>query len=67
MRIFSNVPNIDFMAQRKLGLIVSTVLTLAAILLVAPELYSTLAGLVLLAPVLVRQVTTWRAEAPAAA
>ena len=35
MRIFSNVPNIDFMAQRKLGLIVSTVLTLAAILLVA--------------------------------
>lgn len=35
MRIFSNVPNIDFMAQRKVGLIVSTVLTLAAILLVA--------------------------------
>ncbi|UEM04266.1 TRAP transporter permease [Skermanella rosea] len=41
-------------------------LALAAILLVAPELYSTLAGLVLLAPVLVRQITTWRAEAPAA-
>lgn len=35
MRIFSNVPNIDFMAQRKVGLVVSTVLTLAAILLVA--------------------------------
>jgi len=35
MRIFSNVPSIDFMAQRKVGLVVSTVLTLAAILLVA--------------------------------
>lgn len=35
MRIFSNVPNIDFMAQRKVGLVVSTVLTVAAILLVA--------------------------------
>lgn len=34
MRIFSNVPSIDFMAQRKVGLVVSTVLTLAAILLV---------------------------------
>ncbi|UEM20201.1 TRAP transporter permease [Skermanella mucosa] len=42
-------------------------LALAAILLVAPELYSTLAGLALLAPVLVRQITVWRAETPAAA
>lgn len=35
MKIFSNIPNIDFMAQRKVGLMVSTVLTVAAILLIA--------------------------------
>ena len=33
MRIFSGVPNIDFMAQRKAGLWVSTFLTVASILL----------------------------------
>jgi TRAP transporter 4TM/12TM fusion protein len=37
-------------------------LLLAAVLLVAPEIYSSLLGLVLLAPVLVRQITAWRAE-----
>ncbi|ROH91671.1 protein translocase subunit SecF [Stagnimonas aquatica] len=35
MRIFSGVPNINFMAQRKTGLWVSSFLTVAAILLVA--------------------------------
>ncbi|MGH8445963.1 MAG: protein translocase subunit SecF [Solimonas sp.] len=35
MKIFARVPSIDFMAQRKLGLIISIVLTVAAILLVA--------------------------------
>jgi len=35
MKIFSGVPNINFMAQRKTGLWVSSVLTVAAILLVA--------------------------------
>ncbi len=35
MRIFARVPNIDFMAQRKTGLIVSAVLSLAAVLLLA--------------------------------
>lgn len=35
MKIFSGVPNINFMAQRKTGLWVSSVLTAAAILLVA--------------------------------
>lgn len=33
MKIFSGVPQINFMAQRKTGLIVSTVLTIAAIVL----------------------------------
>jgi preprotein translocase subunit SecF len=33
MRIFSRVPNIDFMAQRKTGLLVSTFLSIAVILL----------------------------------
>jgi preprotein translocase subunit SecF len=33
MRIFSNVPNINFMAQRKTGLALSSVLTIASILL----------------------------------
>jgi len=35
MKFFARVPNINFMAQRKVGLVVSTVLTVAAILLVA--------------------------------
>ena len=35
MKIFSGVPKINFMAQRRVGLIVSTVLTLAAIALLA--------------------------------
>lgn len=35
MKIFSGVPNINFMAQRKSGLWVSTILTIASILLVA--------------------------------
>lgn len=35
MKIFSGVPNINFMAQRKMGLWVSTILTIASILLVA--------------------------------
>lgn len=35
MKFFARVPKIDFMAQRKVGLMVSTVLTVAAILLVA--------------------------------
>lgn len=35
MKFFARVPNIDFMAQRKLGLIISAVLTVAAIALVA--------------------------------
>lgn len=35
MKFFARVPNINFMAQRKLGLAVSAVLTVAAILLVA--------------------------------
>lgn len=34
MKFFARVPTIDFMAQRKLGLMASTVLTLAAIVLV---------------------------------
>ncbi|SEQ57763.1 preprotein translocase subunit SecF [Solimonas aquatica] len=34
MKFFARVPNINFMAQRKLGLTVSAVLTIAAILLV---------------------------------
>ena len=34
MKIFSNVPNIDFMRQRKVGLVVSALLTTASILLV---------------------------------
>ncbi len=34
MKFFARVPNINFMAQRKVGLVVSTVLTVAAILLV---------------------------------
>lgn len=34
MKFFARVPNIDFMAQRKVGLMVSTVLSIAAILLV---------------------------------
>ncbi|HVT34436.1 MAG TPA: protein translocase subunit SecF [Nevskiaceae bacterium] len=34
MKFFARVPNIDFMAQRKVGLIVSSVLTAASILLV---------------------------------
>jgi preprotein translocase subunit SecF len=33
MRFFARVPNIDFMAQRKVGLIVSSALTITAILL----------------------------------
>ncbi|EIT69368.1 MULTISPECIES: protein translocase subunit SecF [Hydrocarboniphaga] len=33
MKFFARVPNIDFMAQRKVGLIVSSVLTIATILL----------------------------------
>lgn len=35
MRIFARVPNINFMAQRKTGLIVSAVLSLAAVALLA--------------------------------
>ena len=35
MKIFARVPNIDFMAQRRTGLVVSLLLTLASILLVA--------------------------------
>ncbi|MEQ1440412.1 protein translocase subunit SecF [Fontimonas sp. SYSU GA230001] len=35
MKFFARVPNINFMAQRKTGLLVSTVLTLGALLLVA--------------------------------
>ncbi|MFT4047396.1 MAG: protein translocase subunit SecF [Solimonas sp.] len=35
MKFFARVPSINFMAQRKVGLAVSTVLTIAAILLVA--------------------------------
>ena len=35
MRMFSGVPKIDFMGQRKIGLWVSTILTIASILLVA--------------------------------
>ena len=35
MKMFSGVPNINFMAQRKTGLWVSTILTIASILLVA--------------------------------
>ena len=35
MKFFARVPNINFMAQRKVGLAVSTLLTVAAILLVA--------------------------------
>lgn len=35
MKIFSGVPNINFMAQRKTGLWVSSILTVASILLVA--------------------------------
>lgn len=35
MKFFARVPNIDFMAQRKTGLWVSTILTVAAVLLVA--------------------------------
>lgn len=34
MKFFARVPNIDFMAQRKVGLAASTILTLGAILLV---------------------------------
>ena len=34
MKFFARVPNINFMAQRKLGLTVSAVLTIIAILLV---------------------------------
>jgi preprotein translocase subunit SecF len=34
MKLFARVPNIDFMAQRKVGLIVSSCLTIAALLLV---------------------------------
>jgi preprotein translocase subunit SecF len=34
MKIFARVPNIDFMSQRKVGLIVSTVLSVAALVLV---------------------------------
>ncbi|WP_293369956.1 protein translocase subunit SecF [Nevskia sp.] len=34
MKIFANVPNIDFMRQRKVGLVVSALLTTASILLV---------------------------------
>lgn len=33
MKFFARVPNIDFMAQRKVGLVVSSVLTIATILL----------------------------------
>lgn len=35
MRFFTRVPNIDFMGPRKLGLVLSAVLTVAALLLVA--------------------------------
>jgi preprotein translocase subunit SecF len=35
MKIFARVPTIDFMAQRKTGLVVSTVLSIAAIVLLA--------------------------------
>jgi len=35
MKIFAKVPNINFMAQRKTGLVVSLVLTLAAVVLLA--------------------------------
>lgn len=34
MKFFARVPNIDFMAQRKVGLIVSAILTVSALLLV---------------------------------
>ena len=34
MKFFARVPNIDFMAQRRVGLIVSSILTVSAILLV---------------------------------
>jgi TRAP-type uncharacterized transport system fused permease subunit len=36
------------------------VLTIAAVLLVAPEIYSSLLGLALIAPVLVRQMASHR-------
>src|SRR5262245_37414634 len=35
MKFFARVPKIDFMAQRKTGLVVSTVLSIAAIVLLA--------------------------------
>jgi len=35
MKIFARVPNINFMAQRKTGLVISTVLSVAAIVLLA--------------------------------
>ncbi|MGH8441845.1 MAG: protein translocase subunit SecF [Nevskiaceae bacterium] len=35
MKFFARVPNIDFMAQRRTGLVVSTVLSIAAIVLLA--------------------------------
>ena len=35
MKAFARVPNIDFMGQRKIGLVVSLVLTLAAVVLLA--------------------------------
>jgi preprotein translocase subunit SecF len=35
MKLFARVPNIDFMAQRKTGLVVSLALTLAAVVLLA--------------------------------
>ncbi|KAA2235729.1 TRAP transporter permease [Salinarimonas soli] len=43
------------------------VLAVAAVLFVAPELYSTLLGAVILIPVLIRQVTLWRAATPVVA
>jgi UPF0716 family protein affecting phage T7 exclusion len=39
------------------------VLAVAAILFVTPELYSSLLGLVLLLPVLMRQLANWRTAA----
>ncbi|MDQ6433391.1 TRAP transporter permease [Mesorhizobium sp. LHD-90] len=42
----------------------NVLLLVAALLLIAPELYSTLLGLALIVPVLIRQWTAWRTEQP---
>jgi TRAP-type uncharacterized transport system fused permease subunit len=43
------------------------VLSVAAILMVAPELYSTLIGLVMVAPIFARHVMAWRQQPVVAA